>query len=343
MTGFGLEQDTRRYSASATPERGLGHDEPSPRPAVSFVVIAFNEADKIANTLTSILAQQTPAMIEVIVVDDGSADGTDAIVERMAVADRRIRLLRQGRNTGRGAARQAGVAAAQGQHVAFVDADVILGDSWLQTCQAALEHFDAVAGTAVPDGDVAFCHRAFALRPKAVPHTVTVTGSNSLFRRRVFDEVALDPDLRNGEDVKLDQDMMRSGLRTHRVPGLTVSHQETKTYTESLAWLWESGVGASRQLVREREVRFPDLVSTAFLGTAAYGLALWGAQRDARLFAAACGMLPVIAAGHLTTRFRLGETPRRSPLAIAAHTPLIGAYMAGRVAGYFPRRAADPR
>ncbi len=75
-------------------------------PAVSVVVPAFNRAETIAVTLDSLVAQSFTDW-EAIVVDDGSTDSTAAVVERYAVSDARIRLLRQA-NAGVGAARNVG-------------------------------------------------------------------------------------------------------------------------------------------------------------------------------------------------------------------------------------------
>lgn len=88
----------------------------------SVVVPAYNAANTIARAIDSVRAQ-TYLACEVIVVDDGSADDTARVVERLAVASSiPVRLIRQ-RNGGPSAARNAGVQAALGEWVAFLDAD----------------------------------------------------------------------------------------------------------------------------------------------------------------------------------------------------------------------------
>jgi len=101
------------------------------RPRLSIVIPAYNEEVRIRASLESVadyLARSGTAA-EVVVVDDGSADGTAAIVEQFAAGrarDRRIeiRLLRNGRNCGKGYSVKHGVLMAQGDLVLISDADL---------------------------------------------------------------------------------------------------------------------------------------------------------------------------------------------------------------------------
>jgi glycosyltransferase involved in cell wall biosynthesis len=88
---------------------------------VSVVVPAYNAEATLAATLESV-HRQTYDNLEIIVVDDGSTDGTLALAEAMARRDGRIRALSKP-NGGVGAARNAGVRASRGAYLAPVDAD----------------------------------------------------------------------------------------------------------------------------------------------------------------------------------------------------------------------------
>jgi glycosyltransferase involved in cell wall biosynthesis len=90
---------------------------------VSVVIPVFNSAATIERAVASVLAQRFDGEVEVIVVNDGSTDGS---AETLRGFGDRIRMIEQA-NRGAAAARNAGVAVAQGEYLAFLDAD----DEWL--------------------------------------------------------------------------------------------------------------------------------------------------------------------------------------------------------------------
>lgn len=92
-------------------------------PQVSVVIPSYNSAPYLRQTLESVRRQTFPDW-EIIVVDDCSTDMSPGLVEDLARRDERVRLLRLERNAGRPAVpRNAGVQAARGTYVAFLDAD----------------------------------------------------------------------------------------------------------------------------------------------------------------------------------------------------------------------------
>ena len=90
-------------------------------PFFSIVIPAYNREDVIGDTLASCIAQ-TWSDYEVIVVDDGSSDGTPGVVADYARRHPEIRLLTQS-NSGPAAARNLGVREARGKYIAFLDSD----------------------------------------------------------------------------------------------------------------------------------------------------------------------------------------------------------------------------
>jgi glycosyltransferase involved in cell wall biosynthesis len=302
------------------------------RPEISFVVIAHNEEANIGRCLAAIGAQDSPVSREVIVVDDGSADRTADVVREVAAADPIVRLLALPENRGRGAARKAGTDSAAGSYLAYVDADIVLPPDWLARCLEAIGDVDAVSGIAVPDGDLAYVYGRFALTPKPVPARTDVAGSNALFRRELFDRISFDPALREGEDVAFSHSLRDENARFRTLEDLLVRHEETKTFRQSVRWLYQSGKGAARQFYRYREVRFPDLVFAAWLGTCGATAVLARRSRAAWLLPA--GYLAVGAGAHVAGAFewRPAES-RRFAGAIAVDMVLLGSYFTGRTVG----------
>ena len=81
-------------------------------PRVTVVLIAYNAEARIERALETVLAQ-TLASLEVVVVDDGSADATVAVATAVAATDPRVRVLQQ-RNGGPASARNHGIREARG-------------------------------------------------------------------------------------------------------------------------------------------------------------------------------------------------------------------------------------
>jgi glycosyltransferase involved in cell wall biosynthesis len=91
-------------------------------PAVSVITPVWNAAATLAATVASVRAQAFPDW-EMLLVDDGSTDGSRALGRALAAADPRIRVLGWERNRGTAAARNEGIRAARGRFLAFLDAD----------------------------------------------------------------------------------------------------------------------------------------------------------------------------------------------------------------------------
>ncbi|MCI0437037.1 MAG: glycosyltransferase family 2 protein [Gemmatimonadetes bacterium] len=97
----------------------------SPAPALSLVIPAYNEAARLAPTLRDSLAwlRKRDGGFEIIVVDDGSTDGTSELVQREAERSAEVRLIRLPANHGKGFAVRTGMLNAGGARVLFADAD----------------------------------------------------------------------------------------------------------------------------------------------------------------------------------------------------------------------------
>jgi glycosyltransferase involved in cell wall biosynthesis len=112
-------------------------------PRFSVVIPAYNAAHTIGGTIRSVIAQ-TAADLELIVVDDGSTDGTRDLVAAIAGTDPRIELVAQP-NQGVAGARNTGIERASADYVSFLDNDDLWMPRYLEAAGAAL---DAAPGAA---------------------------------------------------------------------------------------------------------------------------------------------------------------------------------------------------
>lgn len=137
----------------------INHSTPltAPTPEVSVIIPAYNAEKYIRECLESV-GSQTERNLEIIVVDDGSTDGTAAIIERFVKSDPRFRLISQP-NAGPGPARNTAITAATGRYLAFVDADDML-------LPHAIEHMLAAARRHHVPMVIARMAKGSRLRPK---------------------------------------------------------------------------------------------------------------------------------------------------------------------------------
>jgi glycosyltransferase involved in cell wall biosynthesis len=105
-------------------------------PLFSVVMNAYNSAATLPRAMESVLRQER-ADFELVVVDDGSTDGTAGVLAAYRDAPR-VRLFRQ-ENRGCAASRQAGIVEARGEYVVFLDSDDEAVPGWLETFSRSLE------------------------------------------------------------------------------------------------------------------------------------------------------------------------------------------------------------
>ena len=130
-------------------------------PYFSIIIPVYNVAPYLRECLDSVLAQ-TFTDWEAICVDDGSTDGSGAILDEYAEKDRRFCLVRQ-ENQGVGAARNVGLKQALGKYIVFLDADDSIPTNWLGS-------FHDVIGKSKCDvvrANLVFCNNVDALNSGA--------------------------------------------------------------------------------------------------------------------------------------------------------------------------------
>jgi len=178
---------------------------------VSVIICTHNRANLLKRALASLVCQTiAPEKYEVIVVDDGSDDGTQDLVREVSARHSRIKLVSAGKNKGASRARNMGLAAAKGKYFLFTDDDCIPRDDWVEIMCTALECNPIVAGTieSPKSGYVKLCHNIAHFHPfmkGRMPGSVDfLAGANMGFRRTVIDELGgFDDELRLAGDMKL--------------------------------------------------------------------------------------------------------------------------------------------
>lgn len=115
----------------------MRHDSP----LISVIIPVYNGEKFLRQCLESV-GEQTYRNIEIVVVDDGSTDGSCNIISDMAIHDRRIKLLKQ-ENCGPSAARNRGIDNARGEFLTFVDADDRVDPRYVEVLYILLATNDA--------------------------------------------------------------------------------------------------------------------------------------------------------------------------------------------------------
>ncbi len=179
-------------------------------PTISVIVPAYNAEKTIQSTINSVL-QQTWADFEILVINDGSTDFT--LEKVAAIADQRIKVFSQ-ENSGVSASRNRGMSLAQGEYVAFLDADDLWQENKLKEQLEALQN-NPQAGVAYSwtdyiDESGNFLHPGEHktlnghVYQDILLHNFLENGSNPLIKKAALQEVGdFDESLAYGEDWEL--------------------------------------------------------------------------------------------------------------------------------------------
>lgn len=118
-----------------------------PAPAISVVIPVLNGVATILDQLRAVAAQECVRPFEIVVVDNGSTDGTTQVVAEFARHEPRVRLVDGSAVRGSGAAaRNLGVECATAERIACCDADDIVQPGWLAALDAALDTAPVASG-----------------------------------------------------------------------------------------------------------------------------------------------------------------------------------------------------
>jgi glycosyltransferase involved in cell wall biosynthesis len=185
----------------------MKHHSASDGPLVSVIIPAFNRANVIKRAIRSVAAQSFRDF-DVIVIDDGSTDATEAAVKEVSFPS--LRIVKHSGNRGAAAARNTGITEATGRFIAFLDSDDIWNADKLARQISALERVSANIKACATGYQLYKADRHLTVRPELKPiqfktdilFGCTISpGTTLMIERLAFDQIGpFDETLRYLED-----------------------------------------------------------------------------------------------------------------------------------------------
>ena len=200
------------------------------QPTVFVIIPVYNAEKTLGKCLDSLVKQTYPTWIACL-VDDCSSDASAEIAQRYMERDRRFRWLAMERNGGPSAARNCGLAAVQGEYVAFLDSDDWWAETFLEEMVAAVEQTGAdfvqcgwtlewPGGISRPEENIYPTQRVFAREEFPEPLTRMLSGismnhvARKLVRRELLEGLTFSTELKTAEDLLM---CFRLLMRAQRV------------------------------------------------------------------------------------------------------------------------------
>jgi glycosyltransferase involved in cell wall biosynthesis len=227
---------------------------------LSVIVPVFNERTTVSEILRRMRSVTLPVDLEIVVVDDCSADGTDKILS--ALEDSTVRVLRHDVNQGKGAAVRTGLGVARGDLILIQDADLEYDpDDWplllapIMKGKARIVYGSRFTGERK---NMMFWHwvgnRTLSLLTNVLYNT-TISDMETcykLFDRSVLEGLTIESQ-RFDFEPEITAKVLRRGHRIYEVP---ISYNGREVH-EGKKITWRDGIGALRALVRYRLARQP--------------------------------------------------------------------------------------
>lgn len=329
-------------------------NRPSDAPDATVVVAACNRREKTLACIRALLAQ-THGAYEIIMVDDGSTDGTpDAVEELGRGASVPLRVLRNGRNLGANPSRNRGVREARGALVAFIDSDCYADPAWLEQLTAPFADARVGAVTGLVDDTPATNAWELAFRgthrlPRRGPVGRVVIG-NLCVRRALLAAHALDesrptrrladgsPDLAisaRSDEEGLNLALRAAGWRVLAEPSARAVHDHPYSFRSLMRQAWFGGQSAAELVWKYRLGPRKDLAPIALFDlTLVVALVAWPFASPLVLLAPLVAAVPPVAAISYNELRNKGKTP----LELARCAPALAVYYQVRLAGYLRRR-----
>ena len=224
---------------------------------LSIIVPVYNEARTVRTVIDRLLTIELPVPREILVVDDGSTDGTGDVLDRAAGEGLAVTVIRMPQNGGKGTAIRTGLARATGTIVAIQDADLELDPAQL----AALVQPIVTGRATVVYGSRFLNGSARAPRMTIVGNRMLTAATNLLYGSAITDMETCYKIMRAdiAHSLKLDASrfeiepqitarLLRGGHHIHELP----VHFAPRSKVEGKKIRWRDGVSALQVLLRER-------------------------------------------------------------------------------------------
>ena len=247
--------EPEEIEVSGTDRHGEDGDGRRDYRLLSVIVPVYNERVTVAEIIRRIRAVDVPVDVEVIVVDDGSSDGTDKVLS--ALADSTVRVLTHPVNQGKGAAIRTGMGVARGDLLLIQDADLEYDpEDWPRLLQPILRgkarvvYGSRFTGERINMLPLHWIGNRFLSLVTNLLYSSTMSDMETcykLFDRQVLDGLTIESD-RFDFEPEITAKILRRGFRIYEVP-ISYAGREPD---EGKKITWRDGLGALRALVRFR-------------------------------------------------------------------------------------------
>ncbi len=223
-------------------------------PKISVIIPAYNEEKYIAESIESVLKQDLKNF-EIILVNDNSTDNTKEIIEKFVRKDSKVKLLNHKKNKGRAAAVNTGIKKAKGKYIAFLDADDLMAKGRLKKQMTFLENrskTDMIFGDFLVLKENKKLEKIeaidFSEDPKKIllearkrkdlgeiwPYKLLdyekkekfIPGGSVMVRKKVFNKIKLDENLKNSEDYDLWFKIIGKDFKIKKFPIITFIYRK---------------------------------------------------------------------------------------------------------------------
>lgn len=219
------------------------------KPLVDVIVPTYNRVDKLRECLDSLLEQDyPPSNYSIIVVDDGSSDGTKELLDQYSRANENMTYFTQ-KNKGSYSARNLGISNSQGEIVCLLDDDCVAEKDWI------MSH---VKGYTSPDiGGVGGKIIGYSPRTQIEKYVeknklfdqenmmkIFLVTANASYRRKVFEQIGgFDDNFRSGGDADMGIRTLHAGFKLVYGPDAVVNHKHRSTLRQLLRQHYIYGKG----------------------------------------------------------------------------------------------------